>query len=115
MGHPQFVGEALQPVADTAEARATARGEPGLPAAFVWRGTTYAVTAVLERWRETGACRNGSGEQYVRKHHFRILLATGDEWEVYCDRQARRGKNPKARWWLFAFTQPTRHTAAPPP
>jgi hypothetical protein len=26
--------------------------------------------------------------------------------EIYCDRQARRGKSPKARWWLFTLTEP---------
>jgi hypothetical protein len=101
----QFVSEALRPMGASTDAGAMARGEPALPAAFLWRGVEYPVAAVLKRWRETGPCTSGSGEQYVRRHRFRILTSTGDEWEVYCDRQARRGKNPKARWWLFAITQ----------
>lgn len=102
----RFIGEALRPAGGPADARAMVRGEPGLPARFVWRGAEYKVTAVLERWRETGPCTSGSGEKYVRKHRFRILTSTGDAWELYCDRQPRRGKSPRARWWLFAITEP---------
>ena len=105
-GERQFVGEALHPAAGAGDAGAMARGEPGVPARFTWRDRQWDVAKVLERWRETGPCRNGSPEQYVRKHWFRVLLVTGEELEIYCDRQARRGKNPKARWWVFAIKAP---------
>ncbi len=103
----QFISEALRPAGGSTDAGAAARGEPALPAAFLWRGAEHPVAAVLERWRETGPCTSGSGERYVRRHRFRILTSAGDEWEVYCDRQGRRGKDAKARWWLFTVARRT--------
>jgi phosphoribosylglycinamide formyltransferase-1 len=76
-------------------------GEPGLPARFLWRGQEYRVAAVLEKWKTTGPCRHGSGEQYVRRHWFRIVTDDGRQMEIYFDRQPRsRQKNQ--RWWLAA-------------
>ena len=100
-GDRRFVGDAIRPVAGSGDATAMARGEPGLPLRFRWRDADFEVAAVLARWRETGPCTSGSGERYVRKHWWRLRTASGEEMEIYCDRQPRRGKNPKARWWLF--------------
>ena len=77
------------------------RGEPGLPGRFVWREREYAVAGVLEKWKETGPCRNGSGERYLRKHWFRIRTATGEEMKIYFDRRPRSRRGAKARWWLY--------------
>lgn len=102
----QFVGEPIAPVPATGDARMMARGGPGLPRQFTWRGTTYEVEAVLETHRTLGPCTSGSGEKYVRKHWFTVRTAGGETMTLYCDRQARRGKSAKARWWLFAVTAP---------
>jgi len=32
-----------------------------------------------------------------------VRTTTGEEMQIYCDRQPRRGKSPKARWWLFTI------------
>jgi hypothetical protein len=102
LDHPeQFIGEEITPVAGTADTRAMAAGGPGLPARFVWRGREFQVEAVLATRRKLGSCRGGSPEQYVRKHWFTIRTATGEVMQIYFDRQPRRGKSPKARWWLF--------------
>ena len=101
----QFVGERIAPIPGAADARAMAAGAPGLPRRFTWRGKEYEVQAVLATRRELGPCRSGSPEQYVRKHWFTIRTTGGDRMQVYCDRQPRRGKNPKARWWLFTVSR----------
>jgi len=98
-----FVGDSITPVAGAADARAMAQGAPGLPARFIWRGREYQVAEVLKTWKELGPCTSGSPERYVRKHWFAVRTASGEEMEIYCDRQPRRGKSPKARWWLFTI------------
>jgi hypothetical protein len=64
-----------------------ARGGPGLPRRFIWRGRQFEVEAVLATRRPLGPCTSGSGETMT----------------VYFDRQARRGHSPKARWWLYTM------------
>lgn len=97
----RFVGDPIEPVADTCDAGRMAMGEPGLPRAFLWRGETLEIAAVLRCWRETGPCRHGSGERYVRKHWFEVVTRTGATLELYFDRQPR-GRRGSARWWLFS-------------
>jgi len=97
----QFVGEPVAPVPATGDARMMARGGPGLPRQFTWRGTTYEVEAVLETHRTLGPCTSGSGEQYVRKHWYEVQTASGARMKLYFERQPRPGKSKRARWWLF--------------
>jgi phosphoribosylglycinamide formyltransferase-1 len=99
--HERFISEAVHPVVDTGDTARMAIGEPGLPREFVWRGRTIAVARVLRSWRETGRCRHGSPEQYVRKHWYEVATTTGDTMKIYFDRQARAGRSGP-RWWLFS-------------
>lgn len=96
-----FVGEAIVPEGVTFSADAMARGEPGLPRAFQWNGRPLHVQEVLETWKETGACRHGSGERYVRKHWFRVRTHDGLELRLYFERQARSPGG--SRWRLFTI------------
>ena len=64
----QFISEAIKPVEGMFDAAAMARGEPGLPEQFVWRDKKYSVDEVLEKWKESGPCKSGSAEKYLRKH-----------------------------------------------
>jgi len=106
MTHKEFISESIRPVPGTADAAAMARGEPGLPARFLWRDREVAVADVLERRKETSGCRNGSPEQYVRKHWFRIRTADGDVWTLYFERQARSRRDRTRRWWLHTVERP---------
>jgi hypothetical protein len=105
----RFVGEPVEPVPGTGDAHRASRGSPGLPQRFRWRGTEYEVAEVLKTWRETGAMKGsprGRGEQYVRKHWFTVRTASGDRMTLYFERQARRARDRKRRWWLFSHTPP---------
>ena len=102
----RFVGERIEPVAGTLDTRGMSRGEPGLPARFIWRGREVAVERVLERWKTTGRCTSGSDELYVRKHWFRIRTTSGEEMTLYFERQARSSRDRKTRWWLYALHGP---------
>jgi phosphoribosylglycinamide formyltransferase-1 len=100
----RFVSEAIHPVAGTADTARMSIGEPGLPNEFVWRGRTIAVTSVLRTWRETGRCRHGSPEMYVRKHWYEVATASGGTMKIYFNRQPRGGRN-SPRWWLFSICE----------
>ena len=103
--HEQLISEAIKPLTQTADALRMAVGEPGLPRKFVWRDRTITVAAVLRSWRETGKCRHGSPEMYVRKHWYEIATASDGIMKLYFERQPRSGKK-EARWWLFSIRDP---------
>ena len=101
----RLISEAIKPVTETADTSRMAIGEPGLPHKFVWRGRTVTVTAVLSTWRETGKCRHGSPEMYVRKLWYVVLTASDGTMKLYFERQDRGGRG-RARWWLLSIREP---------
>ena len=100
--HEQFISEVIKPVIATCDTARMAAGEPGLPEEFVWRGQTVKIVAVLRAWRETGKCRHGSPERYVRKHWFEVETNSLGPMKIYFDRQPRGGRKA-GRWWLFSI------------
>jgi hypothetical protein len=102
----EFVSEPIKPVAGTFDTAGMTRGEPGLPGRFVWRQQEYAVAEVLQAWKESGPCRSGGPEQYLRKHWFKIRTDDGLEMTVYFERQARTKRQAKNRWWLYTINKP---------
>jgi hypothetical protein len=101
----EFVSEPIQPVAGTFDTTGMTKGEPGLPRRFVWRQEEYAVTDVLETWKELGPCRTGDSEKYLRKHWFKVRTEDGLEMTLYFERQARSKSQSKARWWLYTINR----------
>jgi len=99
----RFVSEPLKPTTETSDPGRMASGEPGLPRQFIWRGRIVEIIAVLNSWKETGPCRHGSPELYVRKHWFEVKTTDSRIMKIYFDRQARRGHTSAARWWLFSI------------
>lgn len=102
----EFVSEPISPVEGTFDTTGMTHAEPGLPRRFVWREREYAVDDVLETWKETGPCRSGSPEQYLRKHWYKIRTRDGLEMTIYFERQARTKKQSKKRWWLYTVNRP---------
>jgi hypothetical protein len=96
----QFVSEAISPAPGSADPSAMARGEPGFPSRFNWRGTTYQLDRVLQSWKSSTRDR---GELYLRRHWFRVLTTSGAQMTVYCERQARSRQHPKSRWWIYSY------------
>jgi phosphoribosylglycinamide formyltransferase-1 len=94
------VGDAIMPEDLSFSASSMAMGGPGLPRTFSWRGRKYAVLEVLEQWKETGDCRHGSGERYVRKHWFCVRTTQGLEMKIYFERQKRSSGG--SRWRLYS-------------
>lgn len=100
-----FVGESITPIFGEG-ARAPGPGEPIVPPGFIWRKTEYRIECVLKTWRESGPCRHGSSERYVRKHWYRIRTTDGREMEIYFERRVRSSNERKKRWWVFSVSGP---------
>jgi hypothetical protein len=100
--HEEFVSEPIVPVVGTFDSVAMSRGEPGLPGGFSWRSHPYQVARLMSKWKSTGTDR---GEVYLRRHWFRIETTTGEHMTLYCQRQTKNPKKPKARWWVYSVTR----------
>lgn len=98
----RFICEALYPVTQTADVSRMAVGEPGLPRRFAWRGETLEVAEVLRVWKDTGPCRHGSGETYVRRHWFEVQTTRRQFATLYFERQSRHRRGAP-RWWLYTL------------
>ena len=96
----QFVSEAVEPLAGTFDPAAMSRGEPGLPARFRWRGAENRVARIEQTWKTSTPDR---GEMYLRRHWFRVRCASGETMTLYCERQSKNHRRPKARWWLYSY------------
>ncbi len=107
-----FICEAMTPVAGTGDAAGMARGEPGLPKLFSWRAKEYRISSVIRNWKSSGRCRNGSREMYLRRHWYKILTDPPLIMTIYCDRQAKNRKRPKARWWVYTIEPADSHKGA---
>ena len=105
-GPEQFISEPITPEPGSFDASAMARGEPGVPARFTWRGQAYETARLLTTYKKSS--REGGradGELYLRRHYFVIETACGVQMTLYCERQTRR-KNPKNRWFLYTLSEP---------
>lgn len=91
-----FISEPITPDAGTFDTAAMARGEPGLPTGFAWRGKHYEIAEVLEAWKGNG--REGEAAKYLRRHWFKVRVGSGEVMTLYCLRQSRDGKK---RWWMY--------------
>jgi phosphoribosylglycinamide formyltransferase-1 len=99
-----FISEPIKPVEDSFDTAGMARGEPGLPRKFHWRGKEFVVAEVLKQWKDHGDCRHGSGERYVRKHGYRVRTTKGEIVSLYFQRSVGRGKIVgQPRWWMHSI------------
>jgi hypothetical protein len=99
----EFISEPIKPV-ELGVGTTVVAGEPILPHSFVWRGQTYIVDQVIEKWKESSPCRNGANEMYVRKHWYRIRTTDGLVMDIYFERQPASKRQAKQRWWLYTVT-----------
>ena len=78
---------------------------PVLPAGFTSDGETIEVAALIAAWKQSGPCRGGSSERYLRKHWFHIRTSDGREMKLYFERQPRTRQ--KDRWHLYSIVSGT--------
>lgn len=91
----------MTPDPGTFDAAAMARGQPGLPTGFTWRGEHYEITNLVESWKHSEAEFHTHGERYYRKHFFHVQTDRGDEFILYALRQVKVGQSAKKRWWIY--------------
>ena len=97
----RFIGQAIRPVEGTIDTARMAAGEPGLPRAFVWRGREIRIVKIIRRWKESGPCHHGSGEQYLRKHWYEVGSEADGVLKIYFERSPR-SRSKTSRWRLFS-------------
>jgi phosphoribosylglycinamide formyltransferase-1 len=100
-----FVGERIEPVPGTLDASLMARGEPGVPRRFRWRGAEHEVAEILGSEKRTGDCSHGSGERYVRRHLYRVRTAKGLVLTLSFDRSAVTRRELRASWWVQSMEE----------
>src|SRR5215469_4209024 len=93
-----FVSEPMTPEPGSGSVEAMARGEPGLPRAFSWRGERFEVARVIDQGKSHGEDR---GDVYVRKHWYDIETTAGLRMRVYFDRNPGRSGSQQSRWWVY--------------
>lgn len=98
-----LISEPITPVNMSFSVAPMAIGEPGLPQEFSWRRDQFKVIETIEKWKELGNCRHGSGERYLRKHWYRIRTDSNVEMKIYFERQSR--SRAKSRWRLYSLTE----------
>lgn len=103
----EFVSEPIVPGGRNSSTVSMARGEPGLPQSFEWRGDTYAVQQRLEQWKESQ--REGgraTADLYLRRHYYKLLMSDTSQWIVYFTRQPASGQAATQRWFLYKRINP---------
>ncbi len=98
----EFVSESISPIAGTSDTLAMARGEPGLPSGFTWRGVAYTVERTMSAWK-LSTREGGVGELYLRRHYYKLRMIDGAMWTVYFTRQTPRSGPPRRRWFLYTI------------
>ena len=93
--------EPIEPVPGSFDVRAMARGEPGVPQRFRWRGVDYRVVRILPGWKEMSAPEGTPVDRYVRRHAFLVRTTDGRRMRLVADRSGRR----TARWILHSVSE----------
>ena len=102
MAEGHLISEPVTPVPGSIELDGMARGLPGLPKRFLWRGCEYGVAQVLRTWKGYG--QEGSAT-YLRRHWLELITDSGERMTLYCERQPRSARQAKARWWLYTIAE----------
>jgi len=103
----RFIDEPIEPKPGSFDAAAMARGGPGLPRVFTWRGREYTVLGIIDTWRTR---QPGVGMDriwlYTRKHLYRIKTTTGEVMTLYFDRKPQWGRGRKpVRWFIYSIAE----------
>lgn len=102
----RFVSQPLKPDLSTVDPTRMAMGEPGFPLRFTHGRTVFEVEEILEKWREYGDCRHGSGERYLRRYGYRVRARDGSVLKILFHRSFDRPKGRGvSRWWLQSIEE----------
>lgn len=107
-----FFDDPIHPIFDTPPAR---EKTPGCPDGFLWNEKTFRVTGMLSAWsdfaRRGKMARNmrpahasvaaGRGSLNVGRFYFRVLVDTGQVFDIYYDRAMKSVDDRKGQWFLY--------------
>ena len=106
MKSAQFISEPITPEPGSFDPQAMSFGLAGLPGAFEWRGERYVVVECLDHRKVSTP--EQTGERYLRRQEFTVMLESGQTAVIYIERQSRPGVSREAakkRWYLYTITQ----------
>jgi|PlaIllAssembly_1097288.scaffolds.fasta_scaffold1707187_1 hypothetical protein len=89
--------EPIAPEPGSFDAGAMARGVPGVPRRFAWRGRTYVVAEVLDLRRESENYSGSPRDTYAKRHVVRVRTETGEVMVL----SASRGSLGHASRWIL--------------
>lgn len=99
---PEFISEPITPEAGTFSTDMMSQGLASLPRAFTWREQRYEITECLEHYKEsTPEGGKATGERYLRRQYFVVMLDTDQRATLYVQRQGAG----KQRWFLYTIEQ----------
>jgi hypothetical protein len=107
-----FFDEPIQPVFDSPPAR---EKTPDCPDGFVWNEKMFHVTGMLSSWinfaRHGKMARNmrpahaavatGRGSLNVGRFYFRVLVDSGQIFDIYYDRAMKNVDDRKGQWFIY--------------
>ena len=99
----ELISEPIVPRTGTFDVSRMARGEPGLPEGFRWRGVSTDIHEELATWKESSREGGGAGDLYLRRHYYKLRMSDDRVWTVYFVRQTPRSGSPKNRWFLYTL------------
>ncbi len=106
----EFISEPIVPEPGSFSTELMARGLAALPGAFTWRGRRYEVVECLDHFKETSnEGGKAQGERYLRRQVFIVRLDTGQQAQLYVQRQSSAGGSVRAskrRWYLYSIISP---------
>ena len=113
----RFIGEPIEVLFNEPPAL---EKKPGCPQAFIWRGETYSVQAILSEWRdyerrgrmssnmrpEHAAIARQRGSWGVGTFYFRIKTNLGSVFDIYYDRAPKDASHRKGAWFIYQELKP---------
>ena len=98
-----LISEPITPKPGSFDTSMMARGGPGIPRLFTWRGKSYEVLGLIDTWtsRQPGKGMD-RGYTYIRKHYYRVKTTTGEIMTLQFDRRPQ-GSRGRERWSLFTI------------
>lgn len=107
-----FIDEPITVEFDSAPAM---EKSPPCPNRFTWQGTLYPIVDLLAEWRDYTrkgrAARNmrpthsavaaGRGSLGVGRFYFRVLVSSGQVFDIYYDRTIKDADDRKGHWVIY--------------
>ena len=107
-----FFDDPIQPIFDSPPAL---EKTPDCPNGFIWNEKTFRVNEMLSSWSDFArrgkmarnmrpahaAVASGRGSLNVGRFYFRVLVDTGQVFDIYYDRAMKNIDDRKGQWFIY--------------